>query len=294
MADEQTSVTPVGESTQVVESAGTADAGTETTIPSMFDSLIGEETTTPDSSLESTNETADTSNSNENKEGETSSVSDVNANKIPDAIPYTRFTEVNEKYKAESEKVRQYEEFMNNPDMVAKYLQDNHKVQVQFGDTTQDNTPKTLPEINAKIKTLDVLDDNYADNLANLLELKDNLYQSNILQVLDNKRIENEVVSQQELILGDVFRDRPDAQSKAIEFVSNWSIKNPGVSFPFQGKEGWKMVDSFINGTSTNQLELGRQEAMNSLNTKRVLDSTNTQTQQPTGNAGYDIFASLY
>ena len=293
MADEQTSVTPVGESTQVVESAGTADAGTETTIPSMFDSLIGEETTTPDSSLESTNETADTSNSNENKEGETSSVSDVNPNKKPD-VPYTRFNEIiveKNEYKAKAE---EYEEIMNNPDMVAKYLQDNHKVQVQFGDTAQDNTPKTLPEINAKIKTLDVLDDNYADNLANLLELKDNLYQSNILQVLDNKRIENEVVSQQELILGDVFRDRPDAQSKAIEFVSNWSIKNPGVSFPFQGKEGWKMVDSFINGTSTNQLELGRQEAMNSLNTKRVLDSTNTQTQQPTGNAGYDIFASLY
>ena len=293
MADEQTSVTPVGESTQVVESAGTADAGTETTIPSMFDSLIGEETTTPDSSLESTNETADTSNSNENKEGETSSVSDVNPNKKPD-VPYTRFNEIiveKNEYKAKAE---EYEEIMNNPDMVAKYLQDNHKVQVQFGDTTQDNTPKTLPEINAKIKTLDVLDDNYADNLANLLELKDNLYQSNILQVLDNKRIENEVVSQQELILGDVFKDRPDAQSNAIEFVSNWSIKNPGVSFPFQGKEGWKMVDSFINGTSTNQLELGRQEAMNSLNTKRVLDSTNTQTQQPTGNAGYDIFASLY
>ena len=292
MSDEQ-GVTPAVESVQagsVVEDTQV----TESSDMSAFDSLIGEVEETTDSSPESTNETAETSTSEEKTEGDNSSPSDVNTGKVPEAIPYSRFTEVNEKYKEAEAKAKQYEEFMNNPEMVRKYLEENFKTPVQQAESAVDS-PKTLEEINAAIENIDFLDDDANKQFAALNRQKDELYRSMISTTLNKERQVSEFQTEQELIKGELFKGQPDLRVKAEQFVDNWIKQNPkGAQFPGNtSEEKWALVKTLVGGTTPNSIEQGRQEAIASLNTKKVLD-TSTNSEAPTGDSGYNPFATLY
>jgi len=292
MSDEQ-GVTPAVESVQV-ESVAQDTQVTESSGTSSFDSLIGEVEETTDSSPESTNETAETSTSEEKPEGDNSSPSDVNTGKVPEAIPYSRFTEVNEKFKEAEAKAKQYEEFMNNPELVKQYLEENFKAPVQQTDGEADS-PKTLEEINERLKTLDPLDDNFGQQLYELNNLKDNLYKGMISTTLNEERQFSELQSEQELIKSELFKGQPDLRVKAEQFVDNWLKQNPkGALFPGNtSEEKWTLVKTLVGGTTPNSIEQGRQEALASLNTKHVLDAS-TNSEAPTGESGYNPFASLY
>ena len=292
MSDEQ-GVTPAVESVQS-ESVVEDTQVTESSDSSAFDSLTGEVEETTDSSPESTNETAETSTSEEKTEGDNSSPSDVNTGKVPEAIPYSRFTEVNEKYKEAEAKAKQYEEFMNNPEMVRKYLEENFKTPVQQAESAVDS-PKTLEEINAAIENIDFLDDDANKQFAALNRQKDELYRSMISTTLNKERQVSEFQTEQELIKGELFKGQPDLRVKAEQFVDNWIKQNPkGAQFPGNtSEEKWALVKTLVGGTTPNSIEQGRQEAIASLNTKKVLD-TSTNSEAPTGDSGYNPFATLY